>query len=100
LGGVVQAVVGAVGSGGALVRHERLEVGGLFDLRAAVEAARVGSDDVAGIEDTHCLERGGHEQRAVHVGMGDGIVVEVEAHVRCFAHADPDAFLGRERVVG
>ena len=55
---------------------------------------------MAGIEDAYRRERGGHEQRAVHLGMGDGVVVEVEAHVRGLAHADFEVLLGRKRVVG
>ena len=44
--GVMQAVLRAVGAGGALVATRASTWAGILDLRAAVEAARVGGDQL------------------------------------------------------
>lgn len=73
--GVLQAVLRAMRPGGAFVSDEGLDMGGLFDLRAAIEAAPVGGDDGLAIEDAHGVEASQHAQRAVHMRVRDGVVV-------------------------
>ena len=51
--GVMEAVGGAVLTGGAFVFDEGLDVGGVFDLLAAVEGAWMLGDDVTRIRDAH-----------------------------------------------
>jgi hypothetical protein len=96
----MQAVLCALGAGGTLVRHQGLDMQGLLDLRAAVERARVGRDQLQPIEDAHGIERGEHAQGALHVGVGNGVVVPVEARVGGFARLYLEALFGRERVLG
>ena len=55
-GGMLQPVLCAMGPGGAFVGHQCRDVGRIFDLRAAVEAARVVRDHVLAIEDAHGIE--------------------------------------------
>ena len=57
-GGMMEAVGGAVLTGESLVALERLDMREVFDLLAAVEGARMGGKDGAGVEDTHGRERG------------------------------------------
>jgi hypothetical protein len=87
-------------AGSAFVRHQGLDMGGLLDLRAAVERARMGRDELQPIEDAHGIERGEHAQGALHVSVGNGVVVPVEARVGGFAHLHLQALLGRERILG
>ena len=74
-GGVVEAVGGAVLAGGALAAFELFDMGGVFDLLAAVERARMGGEHYAGVEDAHGVERGRDGKGAADVVVGDGIIV-------------------------
>ena len=74
-GGVVEAVGGAVLAGGALAAFELFDMGGVFDLLAAVERARMGGEHGGGVEDAHGLERGRDGEGAADVVVGDGIIV-------------------------
>jgi hypothetical protein len=73
--GVMQAVLRAMRPGSAFVSDESLDMGGIFDLRAAVEAARVGGDHGLTIEDAHGVDASQHGQGAVHVHVRDGVIV-------------------------
>lgn len=79
--GGVQAVDAAMGAAGALVLPQGVDVGGLFDLRAAVEAARMAGDQRVAIEHANLAQAGVHRERAAHVGVRDGVVVAIEADV-------------------
>ena len=57
-GGVVEPVGGAVLAGVSFVALERLDVGGVFDLPAAVERAPMGREHGGGVEHAHGLEGG------------------------------------------
>ena len=93
-GCVMQAVHGAMCAAGALVIDQRLDMSRILDLRAAIEAARHASAMTsAAIQDAHGLERGEELERAAHVGVGDGVVVQVEAHVGGLAGAHRQALL-------
>ena len=74
-GGVVEAVGGAVLAGEAFVALEHFDVGGVFDLLAAVEGAPMGGKHGGGVEDAHGVQRGRDDEGATDVTMGDGIVV-------------------------
>ena len=63
-------------------------------------AARVSGDDLRAIEDAHAVEGGEYGERAAHMSVRDGVVVQIEAHVRGFVRAHLDALLTRERVLG
>ena len=99
-GGVVEAVGGAVLAGESFVALELFDVGGVFDLLAPVERARMGGEDCAGVEDAHGVQRGRDDEGAPDVTMGDGVVVCVESYVGGLAHLDFDTLLAGEGVVG
>ena len=54
---------------------ERLDVREVFDLLAAVEGARMGGKDGAGVEHAHGRERGRDDEGACNVAVRDGVVV-------------------------
>ena len=89
-GGMVEAVGGAVLAGGAFVLDEGLDVCGVFDLLAAVEGARMLGNHLARINDAHGVQAREDDQGAAHIGVGDGVVVQVKAHVGCLTDADLD----------
>ena len=99
-GGVLQAVLCAMGAGGAFVGHQRGDMRRVLDLRPAVEAARVLGDHVLVIDDAHGLEAGEHGERAVHMGVRNAVVVPVETHVGGLVRAHLNAFFARERMGG
>lgn len=68
--GIMQAVLGTMSTGGALVCHQRFDMSGVFDLRTAVEAAWMGGDHLVRIEDTYRLECSEHQHRVVYMGYG------------------------------
>lgn len=70
-----------------------------FDLRAAVVAARVASQDLLAVQHPHPIGIGDDGQQATDVGVRNGIIVEIEPHIGCLAGFDVDPFLGREGVV-
>jgi hypothetical protein len=55
---VMQTILRTVRAGGALVSEERFDMGRDFDLRAAIEAARVGGDHLGAFEDAHGIQSG------------------------------------------
>ena len=67
--------MGAVLAGETLVAFELFDVGGVFDLLAAVEGAAMSGEDCAGVEDAHGVQRGRDDEGAPDVTMGDGVVV-------------------------
>ena len=76
--------------GEAFAALELFDVGGVFDLLAAVEGAAMGGKHGAGVEDAHGVQRGRDDEGAPDVTMWDGIVVCVESYVGCLAHLDFD----------
>ena len=90
---------GAVLVGGALVVDQRLDMGGVLDLRALVVAAPVTGQDMDTIDDAQLLRVRQHRQRALHIGSRHGIVVEVKANVGRLADLDRHALMHRGRVV-
>ena len=99
-GGVVQSVSGPMGAPGAFVGLEGLDVAGLLDLRAAIVAPGMRGDDRAALEDTYGLDGGEHLEGAAHMGVGDGVVVEVKAYVGGLVGAHDEPLGRRERLIG
>jgi hypothetical protein len=58
-----------------------LDVRGIFNLPAAIEAPRMRDDRVVTVEDPHGVETRDDDERLSHVRVWDGVVVEVEADV-------------------
>jgi len=77
-------------AGLALLIDEGVDMGWLFDLRALVVTARAASKDLGAIEDAHLLGRGHDADGAPHMGVRQGVIVEVEAGVWRLADIDGD----------
>ena len=99
-GRVVQPVSRPMGSPCTFVGLERLDVAGLLDLRAAIVAPRVRGDDRAAIENAYGLDGGEHLEGAAHVGVRDGVVVEVKAYVGGLVGVHDHPLGSRERLIG
>ena len=76
-----QAVSVAVGTPGPLVLHQFLHVGLDFDLLALVPTAPVGGQHLLAIQNAYLAQVGVHGEATLHMGVGDRIVVQIEAHV-------------------
>ena len=96
-GGMIEAIFSAVTARGALVCDEGFEVVLVFDLLITVEGPRMSGDERLPVEESHGVKAGEQHQGALHVGVRDGVVVEIEAHVGGFTHAHLEALLGGER---
>ena len=97
-GGLHQAVGGAVLPRGGFLFDQRLDVAGKLDLRVAVVAARMAGQHRAAVNDAHLMRVGEHRQHAVHVRMGYGIVVEIEADEECLVRIERTYQVTGERV--
>ena len=98
--GMMQTILCAVHTGTAFVSDQGLDMGGVFDLRATIKAARVRRDQQRAVQDTDGVKGCQHGERTPHVRVGHRVVVEIEASVGGFAYAHLDAFFGWEWVFG
>src|SRR6266545_5605392 len=96
---MMQAILRTVCTGRALVINQRLEVSRIFELRTAIEAARVGRNHLIAIEDAHGIETGSDEERTVHAIVRDRVIVQIKAHVWRFMRAHLDALFTWKRVL-
>lgn len=87
-------------AGASLLVDQSLEMMGVLDLLAAVPAARVGGDYVVALDDAHFVEVGKHHKRPSDSVVGDGVVVEVKADVRCLADLTFEPLVRGERLGG
>jgi len=78
---------------------QRLDMGGILDLRAGVIAARMTGDQDGAVEDADLLGIGEEGQLATHVGVRDGVVVPVEPGVGRLADRDRCGCRQGERVI-
>ncbi len=76
-----EAVGRAVLVRGALVVDQRLEVGGILDLRPLVVAAPMAGEQLGAIDDADFVRVGEHRQHAPDVVVRHGVVVQVEADI-------------------
>ena len=79
-GRVVEAVFGAVLAPLTFVRHQGLDVSGVFYLLAAVKGAGVRGEHGVGVEHAHGLEGSRDEERAPHMVVRDRVIIPIEAH--------------------
>lgn len=86
-------------SGGTLLVGERLDVGSILHLSTLVVAANVTGNDLRTIEDADFLLRGHDAQAAAHIGMRNGIIVEIETGVRRLADGNGGQGRPGKRVV-
>ena len=77
-----QPISGAVLASGALFSDEILDMGGVFDLCALVVTALMPGKNLLAIGDADLMWIGKHRQRALHMGVRDGIVVQIEPDIR------------------
>ena len=63
-------------------------MGGVLDLGALVVTASMTGEDVLAVDNAHLVGIGEHGERAPHVGVGDGIIVQIETDIRCLAGGD------------
>ena len=87
-----EPVIRPMMAGGALVFDQRFDVGGRLDLRPLVIAARVAGDDLAAVGDANLIAIGQHGQLPTDMGVGDRVVIEIEADIGCLADRDLLAF--------
>src|ERR1700674_4447034 len=97
---MVQAILRAVNTGSAFVSYERIDVLWQFDLPAAVEAALMDGDHLLSVENAHGVVAGEHSDGTLHVGMGDAVVIQIEAYVGRFVYGYVELLFAREQVVG
>lgn len=80
--GSVGAPIGAtVMAGPSLMIDQGLDVCGILDLRAPVITASVAGEHLRRIGDAYLLRVSEHREPLPNVGVGDGIVIQIEAHV-------------------
>jgi len=95
-----EMIGGAVTAGGMLLYNQCRDVRGVLDLGTLIERAAMASEDVLAIEHAHLVEIGKQREHPAHVGMRDGIIVEVEADVRRFGRDDHFALIDGIGVLG
>ena len=76
-------------AGRVLVIDQRLDVGGLFDLRALVVTARVTREHRRAVDDAHLMGIGEHRQNAPDMRVRDRIIVQIEADIRASCRPRP-----------
>ena len=94
-----ETVIRAVLTGGTLVVEQSLDVGGVFDLRPLVVAARMAGENVRAVGDAHLMRVSEHGQNVPDMRVRDRIVVEVEADIGRLADRDRDTLEQRRRIV-
>ena len=58
-----------------------LNMGGVLDLGALVVTAPMTGEDVLTIDNAHLVGIGEHGEWAPHVGVGDGIIIQIETDI-------------------
>ena len=74
-------------------------MGGILDLGALVVAAAMAGENLGAVDDAHLVRVGQHGEQALHLGVGDRVVVEIEAHIGRLADLDGDALEQRIGIV-
>src|SRR3984893_10273716 len=95
-----EAVGAAVLAGGMFLRDQGLDMGGVLDLGALVVTASMTGEDVLAVDNAHLVGIGEHGERALHVGVGDGIIIQIETDIRRLAGGDRHPLEQRVGVVG
>src|SRR6202040_4001113 len=83
-----EAVGAAVLAGGMFLLDQGLNMGGVLDLGALVVTASMTGEDVLAVDNAHLVGIGEHGERAPHVGVGDGIIIQIETDIRRLAGGD------------
>ena len=80
-----QPVSSAVLTCGALFSDEPFDMGGVFDLRAFVVTALMQGENLLAVGDADLVRIGEYRRRPPHMGVRDGIIVQIEPDVRYLA---------------
>src|SRR6202162_2746638 len=83
-----EAVGAAVLAGGMFLLDQGLDMGGVLDLGALVVTASMTGEDVLAIDNAYLMGIGEHGERAPHVGVGDGIIIQIETDIWRLAGGD------------
>ncbi len=73
---------------------------GVLELLTAVPASSVRRDDVVAVSDANLIEIGVDNERAPRPIVRNGVVIEVETNIGCFAYFDFESLLSREWIFG
>ena len=95
-----QAVVATMLAGRVFFVGQRLDMRGIFDLRALVVAAWVTREHRSAIDDAYLARIGEHRQHASDKSVRHRIIIPVEADIRRLAHRCRDALEQWCRIVG
>src|SRR6202163_2270724 len=83
-----EAVGTAVLAGGMFLLDQSLDMGSVLDLGALIVTASMTGEDVLTVDNAHLVGIGEHGERAPHVGVGDGIIIQIETDIRRLAGGD------------
>src|SRR3984885_15034006 len=83
-----EAVSAAVMAGGMFLLDQVLNMGGVLDLGALVVTASMTGEDVLAVDNAPLVGIGEHGEWAPHVGVGDGIIIQIETDIRRLAGGD------------
>src|ERR1700686_259320 len=83
-----EPVGAAVQAGGMFLLDQGLDMGGVLDLGALVITASMTDEDVLAVDNAHLVGIGEHGERAPHVGVGDGVIVQIEPDIGRLAGGD------------
>src|ERR1700677_4059652 len=81
---------GAMAMSPALLVDQRPDMGGVFDLGAFVITTGVTGHDLRAVDNANLRRGRQHTERAAYEGMGNGVIVKIEARVRGLADGDGD----------
>jgi hypothetical protein len=68
--------------------NQGVDMGGTLNLSTLVVAPSMTGEDVLVVDNAHLVEISEHGELAPHVGMGDGIIIQIETDIRCLAGGD------------
>jgi len=98
--GVPEAVAAPEVVGPALLGDEGRQVGLVLDALAAIVAAGMAGDLGGAVQEAHRMLGGDQRERLADQGVGDRVVVPVEADVRGLAGADGAQEVAGKRMLG
>ena len=94
-----QAVLAAVLARTPLALAQGLDMLGDLDLGGLVVAAHMFGQHQRTVHNAHPLCAGQHAQAALHMGVGDGVVVQIKAHIGRLARVHLHALLQRVGII-
>lgn len=68
--------------------NQGLDIGGTSNLSTLVVIPSTTVDGVLVVDNARLVEISEHGELALHVGVGDGIIIQIETDIRCLAGGD------------